>query len=380
MREVVIAGVGMHPFGRFDNKPYTEIGREAVVAALKDANVAWKQVQAAFCARMYLPATTGLRILSKLGLTGIPIVDVECACASGGASLRLAYQSVASGFYDIVLAFGVEKMPRGFMDPRNIYDEWQCLMGIGLNPMYWALMERRHMEDYGTTIEQIAQVSVKNHKNGALNPYAMYQKANTLEEVLTSRLVCDPTTLLMLCAPDEGAAAAVVCTREVANKLGARPVTIAASALKTALYPQRRGPTFSMSAKLDPPQVTTMAAREAYEMAGVGPEDLDVVELQDTDAFSEILYYEQLGLCQPGQGGPLVASGATEMGGKLPVNPSGGLISKGEPVGASALGQICELVWQLRGDAGPRQVAGAKVAMGHVVGAGDNCAVTILKR
>lgn len=236
------------------------------------------------------------------------------------------------------------------------------------------------MEDYGTTIEQIAQVSVKNHRNGALNPYAYYQKANTVEEVLNSRLVCDPTTLLMLCAPDEGAAAAVVCTREVADKLGARPVTIAASALKTALYPQRRGPAFSMSAKLDPPQVTTMAAREAYEMADIGPQDLDVVELQDTDAFSEILYSEQLGLCGPGEGGPLVASGATEIGGRLPVNCSGGLISKGEPVGASALGQICELVWQLRGDAGPRQVAGARVGMGHVVGAGDNCAVTILKR
>ena len=380
MKEVSIIGVGMHPFGRFDDKPYTQIGLEAAIAALKDANIEWRQVQAAFCSRMYLPATTGIRVLTQLGRTGIPIADVEAACASGGVALRQAFTAIVSGIYDVVLALGVEKMPRGFMDPAAIYDEWQILTGLSQNPMYWALRARRHMETYGTTEEQIAKVAVKNHKNSVHNPYAMYRKEFTLEEILSSTVVCDPLRLLAMCAPNEGAAAAIVCPKDIAHKFNSKPVTVATCQHKVALYPHFSVPYFQLSAKITEPPVTTLTANAAYEAAGVGPKDLDVLELQDTEAFCEIEAYEELGLCQEGEGGRLIDEGVTEMGGKIPVNASGGLISKGEPVGASHLGQIAELVWQLRGEAGPRQIADAKVALAHVLGAGGNCAVTILKR
>jgi acetyl-CoA acetyltransferase len=380
MREVAIIGVGMHRFGRFEDKSYTDIGLEAVLMALQDAAMQWKDIQAAFCSCMYLPPTTGIRILTQLGRTGIPIADVEAACASGGVALRQAYLAVASEMCDFALALGVEKMPRGFLAPEAIYERWQILMGLSVNPMYWAMSARRHMEDYGTTIEQIARVAVKNHRNSVHNPYAMYQKEFTLEEVLHSRLVCDPIRLLMICAPDEGAAAAVLCPREKAHRFSSKPVTIAACVHKVALYPWFRAPAVNVTARVRHPHVTTLTAQEAYQVAGVGPEDIGVIELQDTDAFCELESYEHLGLCPEGEGGRLIDEGVTEIGGKIPVNPSGGLICKGEPVGASHLGQICELVWQLRGEAGKRQVNHPKIGLAHVLGAGGNCAVTILKR
>ena len=176
MREVAIIGVGMHPFGRFDDKSYVDIGREAAVRALKDAGISWKQVEAAYCSCMYLPATSGVRILSTLGRTGIPIADVEAACASGGAAMRQAMLGLESGEYDIALVLGVEKMPRGFMDPLMLYERWQVEMGMSTNPSYWAMRARRHMHEFGTTEMHIAKVAYKNHKNSVHNPYAMYQK------------------------------------------------------------------------------------------------------------------------------------------------------------------------------------------------------------
>ncbi len=379
MREVAIIGVGAHKFGRFDDKPYLDIGLEATANALSDAGVSWKQIQAAYCSSMYLPATSGARILSRLGRTGIPIADVEAACASGAVALRQAYLTVASGEADFVLALGVEKMPRGFMSPEAIYEHWQVLEGLSVNPMYWAMSAKRHMVDYGTTIEQIAKVAVKNHRNSSLNPYAMYQKVFSMEEVLNSRAVCDPIRLLMICSPNEGAAAAVLCPADQAHKFNSKPITIAASVHKLSLYPWFRAPAYNVTARIENPPVTAIAAKEAFERAGIGPDDLDIAEVQDTDAFCEIEAYEQLGLCGPGEGGRLIDEGTTELGGRLPVSTSGGLISNGEPVGASHLRQICEVVWQLRGQANGRQVEGAKVGLAHVVGAGGNAAVTILK-
>jgi acetyl-CoA acetyltransferase len=208
----------------------------------------------------------------------------------------------------------------------------------------------------------------------------MYRKAFCLDEVLNSRLVCDPIRLLEICAPNEGAAAAILCPADIARQFVSKPITIGASVHKVTLYPWFRVPAYQTTAKVENPHITILAAKEAYAKAGLGPEDVDFIECQDTDAFCEIEDYEHLGLCGEGEGGKLVDEGATEIGGRIPVNPSGGLISKGEPVGASHLGQIAELVWQLRGEAGPRQVEGAKVGLAHVIGAGGNCAVTILKR
>jgi acetyl-CoA acetyltransferase len=379
MSEVMIVGVGIHPFGRFD-KSYEEIGAEAASQALRDAGLAWPDIQAAYLSRMYLPATSGARVLRRLGGTDIPIVDVEAACASGGAALRQAVLTIRAGEADLVMVLGVEKMPRGFMDPAMIYSRWQIEMGMSLNPSYWSMRARRHMHEYGTTDLQIAQVAYKNHRNSVHNPNAMYRKEFSLEEILSSPYVCDPIRRLEICAPNDGAAAVIVASDRRARQLGGRPIKIAACSHTIARYSADfRCPADSMSATANNAGPTQVTAQQAFERAALGPGDVDCFEVQDTDAFCEIEICEELGLCPLGEGGALVAEGRTEIGGSMPVNMSGGLISKGEPVGASHLGQVFEIVSQLRGTCGPRQVEGAKVGLAHVLGAGGNCAVTILQ-
>ena len=382
MREVAIIGVGIHKFGRFPDETYIDIGQAAVRDALRDAGVSWKQIQSAVVSEQYLPSTTGPRILKPFGATGIPIMDMESACASGGSTLRQAIFSIQSGEVDIALVLGVEKMPHGFMDPLMIYQPWQVDMGMSTNPSYWSMNARRHMYEYGTTEEQIAKVAYKNHKNSVYNPNAMYQKEFTMEEILNSKMVCDPIHLFEICAPDEGAACLIICAKEVAAQYSSNsPITIAACIHTLAKYSSDfRCPIDSMSARAQNKGPTETTARKAYERAGIGPEDIDCFEVQDTDAFCELEIYEQLGLCAKGEGGRLIDEGVTNIGGRKPVNMSGGLISKGEPVGASHLGQLYELVQQLRGNCGQRQVQGAKTALGQVVGASGNCAVTILKK
>jgi len=380
MTDVFIVGAGIHPFGRFD-KTYQEIGSEAAAEALQDAGVLWNDIDAAYLSRMYLPATSGARVLRMLGGTDIPIVDVEAACASGGAALRQAVLAIRAGDADLVLVVGVEKMPRGFMDPSMIYAPWQIEMGMSLNPSYWSMRAMRHMHDYGTTEEQIARVAFKNHRNSVHNPNSMYRREFTLEEILASPLVCDPIRRLEICAPNDGAAAVVVASQKRAGQLGGKPVRIAACAHTIARYSADfRCPADSMSATANNPGPTEVTANKAYEMAGIGPGDIDCYEVQDTDAFCEIEIYEELQMCPIGEGGPLVDSGRTAIDGDMPVNMSGGLVSKGEPVGASHLGQVHEIVSQLRGTAGPRQVEGARTGLAHVLGAGGNCAITILAR
>lgn len=379
MSDVYIIGAGIHPFGRFD-KSYEEIGAEAAGQALRDAGLKWNQIQSAYLSRMYLPATSGARILRRLGSTDMPIVDVEAACASGGAALRQALIAVRSGAADLVMVLGVEKMPRGFMDPSMIYSKWQIEMGMSLNPAYWSMRAMRHMHDYGTTEMQIAQVAYKNHRNSVHNPNAMYRKEFSLEEIMTSPLVCDPIRRLEICAPNDGAAAVIVASAKRARELGGKAIKIAACAHTIARYSADfRCPADSMSATANNPGPTAVTAQQAYAQAGLGPKDIDCFEVQDTDAFCEIEIYEELGLCALGEGGKLIAEGRTAITGDMPVNMSGGLISKGEPVGASHLGQVVEIVAQLRGASGARQVSGAQVGFAHVLGAGGNCAVTILQ-
>jgi acetyl-CoA C-acetyltransferase len=378
--DVYIIGAGMHPFGRFD-KSYEQIGAEAAQLALRDAGVQWRDIQSAFMARMYLPATSGPRILRRLGGTDISIIDVEAACASGGAALRQAVLAIKSGDVDLAVVCGTEKMPRGFMDPSMIYSPWQVELGISQNPSYWAMRAMRHMYEYGTTEEHIAKVAYKNHRNSVHNKYAMYQKEFSMEQILNSTLVCDPIRLLEICAPNDGAAAVVVASEKKMRQLGARGIRIAGISHSISRYSSDfRCPAESMSATVENLGPTAVTAQRAYDAAGIGVEDIDCFEVQDTDAFCEIEIYEELGLCPTGEGGRLIDEGVVEIGGKTPVNMSGGLISKGEPIGASHLGQIVELVEQLRGTCGPRQVEGAKVALAHVLGAGGNCAVTILER
>jgi acetyl-CoA acetyltransferase len=320
----------------------------------------------------------GHKVLARVGLTGLPIINLENACASGGSALRLAYQDIASGWREVALAFGFEKMPRGFIAGNP--GDWFAAMGLAVNPQYFALNARWHMANFGTTEEQLVKVSVKNHRHGALNPFAMYRKAMSYDEIASSPMVNDPLRLLMLCAPNEGGAAVILATKEVAKRYTTKLIKLAAVALKSPRYGTAEVPYISVSARVEAPSVTKIAAQEAYEAAGLGPEDLDLVELQDTDSAAEIIYSEELGLCARGEGGRLLDEGATEIGGRMPVNVSGGLLSKGEPLGASALAQVVEVVWQLRGEAGERQVSDARVGLTHVYGAYGNCAVSILER
>ena len=376
---VVIAGAGMHPFGRFDGVSTTDMGVVAVRAALREASVGKGGFQAAFCGTAYGGVATGHKVLSRLGMTGMPIVDVEAGCASGGAALMLAAAAIRAGQYDTVLVFGTEKMPKGIIR-SSFFDPWQEEAGLAATPSFFALRAQRLALTSGVTKDHLARVVVKNRRHGASNPDAMYQKETSVEEVLASRVVCEPLHLFMLCSPNEGAAA-LVLRREGPGSPGAS-VTLAAAVLRSHIP----GPVLSESTPLagladdSVPAPTTLAATAAYEEAGVGPGDLHVVECQDTDAARELGSCEELGLCPPGGSAALLDSGATALGGRLPVNPSGGLLSKGEPLGASALGQVVELVRQLRGECGVRQVEGARVALSHTVGRGANAGVVILTR
>jgi acetyl-CoA acetyltransferase len=376
MSDIVVGGVGMHPFGRFDEKTAIEMGVEAAREALADADARWPEVDALYCGHMYAGTGAGHKIATALGATGIPIVNVENACSSGGAAVQSARQALLSGEYRNVLAVGIEKMPRGFMD-MDYFEPWRRQIGHAVNPLQFAFAIRRHMHEHGTTERQLALVAEKNHAHSVHNPKAMYQREVHAAEILESRQVVDPLRLLMLCTPNEGAAAALLQARPARRG----EVRLIGHGLRTAQRAQPIGehmPTDS-PVGVEYESVTRRAAAQAYEHAGLGPEDLDLVELQDTDSGTEIIATEELGLCDPGEGGRLVESGATRLGGRLPVNPSGGLLSKGEPVGASGLGQVYEVANQLRGRCGPRQVDGARIGLTHALGAGGNCSVLIFE-
>jgi acetyl-CoA acetyltransferase len=374
---VEVAGVGIHPFGRFEGTTVTDMGVAAVRAALADAGVDRRGFQAAFCGTAYSGVAAGHRVLDALGATGGPIVDVEAGCASGGAAVMLAAGAIAAGQYDTVLVFGMEKMPKGIIR-SSFFAPWQEEAGLAATPAYFALRAQRLVRESGVTRDHLADVVVKNRAHGVHNPDAMFRKEVTADEVLASRLVCEPLHLWMLCSPNEGAAAVVLRRAQP----GASGVPVAAAALRSHLPGNVLSEATPMSGLVDDdvPPPTTLAATAAFEQAGLGPADLDVVECQDTDAARELLSYEELGLCPRGDAAKLLEEGATRMGGRLPVNPSGGLLSKGEPLGASALGQLVELTRQLRGQADRRQVPGARVALGHTVGRGANASVVILTR
>ncbi|MGO9853525.1 MAG: thiolase family protein [Acidimicrobiales bacterium] len=382
MSGVVVTGVGLHPFGRFEGVSTTDMGVHAVRAALHEAGVGKGGFQAAFCGTAYGGVATGHKVLSRLGMTGMPIVDVEAGCASGSAALMLAAAAIRAGQYDTVVVFGTEKMPKGIIR-SSFFEPWQEAAGLAATPAFFGLRAQRLCQTSGVTKDHLARVVVKNRRHGRANPDAMFQKETSVDEVLASRIVCEPLHLFMLCSPNEGAAALVLRRDDGPPAAGpVTPVRLAAAVLRSHVP----GPVLSESTPLAGlagdavPAPTTLAAADAYEQAGLGPDDLDVVECQDTDAARELLSCEELKLCEPGGSAALLDSGATALGGRLPVNPSGGLLSKGEPLGASALGQVVELARQLRGECGPRQVDGARTALSHTVGRGANAGVVILTR
>jgi acetyl-CoA acetyltransferase len=377
---VWVTGVGMHPFGRHATS-LTGMGVTAVRAALDDADRRKRgDFQVAYCGTAYGGIATGHKVLGALGLTGGPIIDVEAGCASGAAALSLACTAIESGECETVLVLGVEKMPKG-MIRSSFFEPWAEAAGLNATPAYFALRAQRLMQTSGVTEHQLAEVVVKNRANGSLNPMAMFQKAVSVDEVLESRRVCDPLRLWMMCSPNEGAAAVVLSSDPPPE--GRARVRVAATRLRSHLAGDVLGegtPLSGLPDRTGIPTPTELAATAAYEASGVGPHDLDLAEVQDTDAARELLAYEELGFCEPDSCAEWFAGGHSQPDGDLPVNRSGGLLSKGEPLGASAIGHVVELTWQLRGLAGPRQLGQPMTALAHNVGRGANASVSILQR
>lgn len=380
-REVVIAGVGLTRFDSYDGrkgrpkKEFYDLGSEAILRALTDADMEWKDIEAAFCGSVYCGTASGHQTISRIGATGIPIVNVENACSSGASAFRLACQMIAAEVHDVVLAAGFETMPRGFI-MSTAWPEWQRTLGFNVQPAAYAMQTLRYMEETGATVEDISRVSMKNRKNGALNPNARFQKPVTMEEVLSSRLVAAPLHLLHACPLADGGTAVILCSRDKLKRKD-KVVRVAASVLTSGTYGHEYG---GGSVKIKTPDTIELSAQEAWEISGCGPEDMDVVQAYDTMASGELWDLEKLGLCGPGEAPGLLREGVFDLDGKCPVNTDGGLMARGHPLGATALAQIIEIYTQLRGEAGQRQVPGATTGLAHAMGAGPNSSVVILKR
>jgi acetyl-CoA acetyltransferase len=375
MRDVFVAGVGMLRFGRYPDRDVPDLGGEAALLALKDAGLAMKDVEMLAAGCLFQSnAMVGQRILQEIGQTGIPVVNVANACATGSTAFRQAWLGVASGEHDVALAVGVEQMGKmgllaGGGGGSGVRTEG--VVGSGLMPAVFGQAGMEHMRKYGTTQAQFAKVAVKNHRHSTKNPLSQYQVEVSLDDVLAARMVAYPNTLYMCCPTGDGAAAAVLVSPEKARQLGAR-VKVLASVLTSDPWGER---------DLTLPDVSTLtrnAAKQAYEKAGVGPDDIDLVELHDCFATAELLHYENLGLCADGEAGRLIDEGETAHGGRIPVNVSGGLLSKGHPLGATGVANVFEVTMHLRGQAGARQVEGAKVGLAHVIGLGSACTIQIL--
>jgi acetyl-CoA acetyltransferase len=381
MHDVAIIGVGLHPFGRFGEKSAFEMGADAVELALRNAGVEWKDVQIAFGGSWEVAQTDPLTAL--LGLTGIPFINVFNACATAAATIQQAANAISSGAYDIAVAVGMDKHPRGAFkaDPTltNV-PAWYGENGQFVTTKFFGMKINRYMHDHGISHETLAKVAAKNYRNGSLNPKAFRRNPISEEEILNSPMLNYPLTSYMFCAPDEGAAALVLCRADIADRYADAPVYVRATQIRSRNYGAYEvGTTWAPVEEDVAP--TVYASRAAYEQAGIGPDDVDVVQLQDTDAGAEIIHMAENGFCADGEQEKMIAEGATEIDGPLPVNTDGGLIANGEPIGASGLRQVHELVVQLRGQAEDRQVGGTpRVGYAQVYGAPGTAAVTIVSR
>ena len=379
MTDAYVVGVEMLKFGRFPDKTVPQIGAEAAHLALDDSGLTIQDMEALYCGNLgQASGMVGQRILQEIGQTGIPVVNVSNACATGATAFREAWASVKAGLYDLVIAVGVEQMGRGLLGgaggSKGISKEG--LLGSGTMPSVFAEAGMEHARNYGTTFEQFAKVSVKNHHHSTMNAKAMYQIETPLETVMNAEMISYPNTKLMCSVNVDGSAAAVIASEKKAKELGlmSRAVKIRASILTSDPWQER---------DLVMPDVNTCtrrAAAAAYEMAGLGAEDIALVELHDCFATAEILHYENLGLCDDGEAGRMIDDGEVALGGKVPVNVSGGLLSKGHPLGATGIANIYEVSTHLRGEAGQRQVEGARIGLTHVIGLGSACGIHILEK
>jgi acetyl-CoA acetyltransferase len=378
MSDVYVVGIDMIRFGRYADKTVVQLAAEAALLAFDDCGVGIRDIQALYSGNIG-ETMTGQRTLQLIGQTGIPVVNCTNACATGATAFREGWTAIKAGLFDTVLCIGVEKMAPGMIVKKKVGNEplpAEGLIGSETMPAVFSMVGLEHSRKYGTTLQQFAKVSVKNHHHSTFNPKSMYQKETPLEEVMGSEMIAYPNTKLMCSVNVDGAAAAVLMSEKRARERGllGRAVRVRASALASDAWSERN------QVMQDVNTVSRQAAKSAYEMAGVGPADLDLVELHDCFATAEILHYENLGLCADGEGGRLIDSGDTALGGRVPVNVSGGLLSKGHPLGATGIANIYEVATHLRCEAGKRQVKGARIGLTHVVGLGSACAVHILEK
>ena len=375
---VYILGIDMIKFGRFPNKSVPELAAESILLALDDANLTMADMQAFYCGNIKeVNRMVGQKTLQLIGQTGIPIVNCTNACATGATAFREGWVSIKAGLYDIVLVSGVEKMGTGLLggDSPDKGIPTEGLLGSLTMPAVFSEAGMEHARQFGTTFEQFAKISVKNHHHSTMNPKSRYQIETPLDEVMNSEMIAYPNTKLMCSANVDGSAAAILVSEKKVKELGMkRAIKIKASVLTSDPYEKRN---------LIMPNVNTLtrnAVKQAYEMASVGPEDLDLVELHDCFASAEMLHYGNLGLCKDEDAGKYVDEGYFEIGGKLPVNLSGGLLAKGHPTGATGVANLYEICTHLRGEAGQRQVKDANIGMAHVIGLGSACGIHILEK
>jgi acetyl-CoA acetyltransferase len=379
MSEVSIVGIGLHPFGRTPHRSGLEQGVVAAQAALADAGVSWGDVQYAFGGSY--SAGNADTMVGNLGLTGLPFINVANGCATGGSALLGAYMAIRSGQCDLALAVGFDKHEAGAFK-QNPADwglgHWYGECGLALTTQFFAMKLQRYMHDYGITHDTLVRVAMKAYANGALNPNAWRRKAMSYEEIAQSPMLNEPLRKYMFCSPAEGAAALLLASPAAARKLGGKPVRLLAAAIRTRKFGSFE--VFSPSLALQrAPSPSVMASRAAYEMASVGPEDIDIAQLQDTESGAEIMHMAENGFCRDGDQEAMIRADQTSIGGRLPINTDGGCLANGEPIGASGLRQVYELCLQLRGEAGPRQLPNKpRLGYSHVYGAPGVSAVTIL--
>lgn len=395
MKPVYVLGVGAHPWGKFPHKPQLQLALDAMGAALADASLEWSDLQGLVAASSRFEGGMGWglhanEMLQAVAETGIPAVNVGGGCAAGGIAVQTAVQMIASGECDVVAAVGAERMPKGFIprppgSPDDITDtDYLRWVAMGAtNPAYWAMEARRRMHDFGTSERTLALASVLMHRNAMGNPLARYRKECSVEDVLASPLVSDPLHILQICAVSDGAAAIVLGNEEQARKRGGKRVQVAGCATATGQFgdPALRIPTVSSATGTATSHTSEVvgAVRRALAMAGVGPGDVDLLEMADNTAWHVLAWPELFGFYEPGQGDWMLERGELAIDGKLPINPGGGFLSFGEATTAQGVLQVCELVWQLREQASGRQVQGARVGLSAVLGLGANGASVLLK-
>ncbi len=379
--DVAIIGVGMHQFGRTESVSGLEQGAVAVRNALLDAGLTWQQVGVAYGGSQ--DAGNADALTNLLGLTGLPFVNVANGCATGGSALASVIAAIQSGMADIGVAVGFDKHPRGAFNPQPSQwglEDWYGETGLMLTTQFFALKTQRYMHDHGLSEDALIRSAQRAFRNGSINPQAWRQRELSYEEIANSAPVSLPLRKFMFCNPGEGGAALVLCKSADAHRYSSKPIIVKAAALRSRYHGSFE--VFSPSLVADAAQSPTVtASKAAYEAAGVGPSDIDVIQLQDTDSGSELIHIAENGFCEHGEQNHLLRHGQTDIGGRLPVNTDGGCLANGEPVGASGLRQVIEICRQLRQEAGRRQVPGQpKLGYTHVYGAPGVSSVTILQR